>query len=96
MTQDTKHFIVQLVLRLVLFCIWFLFVTFAITSGCFALAHLVVQNDQLRDLVRHSTFWRTVLAMSIGIIWILLLIYLGFLLPRMILTRRARHEKPAA
>lgn len=95
MTSDTKHFIAKFVFRLSLFCVWFTFVSFLTTASCIALSQWLIHTDQVRTLVECHVFLRKLLFGGIGVVWILLQVFFGFLLPRLILIRMVRHDNDA-
>jgi len=95
MTPESKHIVVQFGFRLALFIAWFALVTFLTTISCIALAHWLLQLDQVRASVQHRGFLRVVVSFGLGIIWIALQIFLGVLLPRMVLNKKVKHDADA-
>jgi hypothetical protein len=55
----------------------------------------MLQIEQVRASVQHHGFLRLVIVYGIGVIWFVLQVYLGLLLPRMILNRKVRHDNHA-
>jgi len=96
MTLDTRHILAKFTLWFGLFCVWLTLVTFLTTISCIALSHWLLQFEQVRALVEHRSFLRVVLVSGIGVIWVLMQVYLGFLLPIRILKRRERVKHDAA